>query len=249
MARTYLRPGIAGAEPACMSALAAYDALAPFYSSLIESRKEYLREVENIIAVHARGARSLLDIGSGNGVRALRIAHACGIDDLVLVEPSDKMRRESPENSAVWKRSTSEIPETARFELITCLWNVLGHVEGFRERSILLAKLRTFLSPSGMLFLDVNHRYNTGSYGWAKTAGRILRDYFFPSEKNGDVIASWQAGQQRIRTRGHVFMHAELLRLFQSAGLRIRKRWIIDYHNGAHHRFSVFGNLLYQLQP
>jgi hypothetical protein len=247
MTRTYLRSSVADAEPACMSALAAYDALAPFYSSLLEARRQYLRGIEDIIAARARGARSLLDIGSGNGVRALRIASACGIDDLVLVEPSDAMQRESPENTAVWKRNTSEISESARFELITCLWNVLGHVDGSRERSILLSKLKNFLSPSGMLFLDVNHRYNARSYGWPKTAARILRDHLFPSEKNGDVIASWQAGQQRIRTRGHVFTHPELLRLFQSVGLQIKNRWIIDYGNGGQHSFSVLGNLVYQL--
>lgn len=232
---------------ACLSPLAAYDALAPFYSSLLEARKKYLRGLENIITTHARGARSLLDIGSGNGIRALRIASVCGIDNIVLVEPSDGMRRESPENTAVWKHSTSEISETARFDLITCLWNVLGHVDGARERSILLSRLKAFLKPSGMLFLDVNHRYNAGSYGWARTAVRMMHDYLSPSEKNGDVIASWQAGQQRIRTRGHVFTHAELLGLFQRAGLRINNRWIVDYRNGMQHRFSVFGNLLYQL--
>ena len=232
---------------ACLSPLAAYDALAPFYSSLLEARKQYLRGVEDIITTHAGGANSLLDIGSGNGVRALRIASARGIDDVTLVEPSDGMRRESAENTAVWKRSTSEISEEARFDLITCLWNVLGHVDGAQDRSILLSRLKSFLTPSGMLFLDVNHRYNAGSYGWPRTAARMMRDYFFPSEKNGDVIASWQAGQQRIRTRGHVFTHAELLRLFQRAGLRIKNRWIVDYRNGTQHRFSVFGNLLYQL--
>lgn len=241
-----MRPG-AGAEAACLSPLAAYDALAPFYSSLLEARKQYLKGVEDIITTHARAASSLLDIGSGNGIRALRIANACGIDSIVLVEPSDCMRRESPENRATWKHSTSEISETARFDLITCLWNVLGHVDGARERSILLSRLKAFLTPSGMLFLDVNHRYNAGSYGWARTAARMVRDYFSPSEKNGDVIASWQAGQQRIRTRGHVFTHAELLLLFQRAGLHIKNRWIVDYRNGTQHRFSVFGNLLYQL--
>jgi hypothetical protein len=230
-----------------MSPLAAYDALAPYYSSLLEARKEYLTKIEDIVTAQARNARSFLDIGSGNGVRALRIAGVCGIDRLVLVEPSDGMRRESPKNTAVWLRSTSEISEAARFELITCLWNVLGYMDGARERSVLLSKLKAFLGPSGMLFIDVNHRYNAGSYGWAKTAARIVHDYLLPSEKNGDVIASWQAGQQRIRTRGHVFTDAELLRLFQSAGLRIKNRWIIDYRNGTQHRFAIFGNLLYQL--
>lgn len=247
MTRKYFRSGVVDAKPVNLSPLAAYDALAPFYNSLLEAYKDYLTQIEKIITSQARGVRSLLDVGSGNGVRALRIARACGINNPVLVEPSERMRCESPENAAIWKRSTTEISEAARFDLVTCLWNVLGHVDGGRERSILMARLKIFLSPTGMLFLDVNHRYNAGSYGWTKTAARIVRDYLFPSEKNGDVIASWQAGRQRIRTRGHVFTHAELLFLFQSAGLKVKNRWVIDYRNGRQHRLSVFGNLLYQL--
>lgn len=243
---TKIRPALDDA--ACISPPpAAYDALAPFYSSLLEARKQYVGAIDQIVVAHAHGARSLLDIGSGNGVRALRIAGACAIDNVVLVEPSDEMRRQAQENEAIWKRDVWEISSASKFDLITCLWNVLGHLDGSQERSSLLATLKTLLSPCGMLFLDVNHRYNTLSYGWATTAARMVRDRFSPSEKNGDVIASWQAGDLHIRTRGHVFTHAELVRLFDRAGLKIKSRWVVDYRNGCRHRFSMLGNLLYQL--
>jgi SAM-dependent methyltransferase len=232
---------------ACVSPVSAYDALAPYYSSILETRKEYLHTVEEIVASHARDLGSLLDIGSGNGVRALRIATTAKIESVVLVEPSEEMRRQSPESSAVWRRSATEIPETAKFDLITCLWNVLGHLDGTEERLSMLSQMRNFLSPSGMLFLDVNHRYNAGAYGWPRTASRIIYDFFFPSEKNGDVVASWQVGQQQICTRGHVFTHRELVRLFELAGLRIKARWVIDYGTGIERRFALRGHLLYQL--
>ena len=233
--------------PTSISPIAAYDALAPFYASLLESRKQYLQKVEEIVAAHTRKAGSLLDIGSGNGVRALRIAAAADVGNLVLVEPSEAMRRHSPVNSAVWMRSISEIPPADRFDLITCLWNVLGHIDGNPERLSMLARLREFLSTGGMIFLDVNHRYNAGAYGWRRTLARMIHDFCRPSEKNGDVIASWQAGEQRIRTRGHVFTQSELLRLFTQAALKTRRRWVIDYETGNERRFSFSGNLLYQL--
>ena len=203
--------------------------------------------MEEIVVANVRKADSLLDIGSGNGVRALRIAAAANIENIALVEPSDAMRRHSPVTAAVWMRSTSEIPPTARFDLITCLWNVLGHLDGAQERVSMLSRLKALLSPDGMIFLDINHRYNAGTYGWCRTLFRMVHDFCLPSEKNGDVIASWQAGQQRIRTRGHVFTHPELLRLFNQAALKIRRRWTIDYQTGNERRFSFSGNLLYQL--
>jgi 2-polyprenyl-3-methyl-5-hydroxy-6-metoxy-1,4-benzoquinol methylase len=231
----------------CVSTLAAFDALAPYYSSLLETRCQYLQAVEAIIAARATGTRSLLDIGSGNGIRALRIAGQARIQNVVLVEPSAGMQRHAPANAAIWKSSVSEISETDNFDLITCLWNVLGHLEGAGERLSLLARLRKLLIPHGMFFLDVNHRYNARSYGCFWTASRFLRDLLLPSETNGDVITSWQAGRQRVQTRGHVFTHGELMSLFRAAGLEVEARWIIDYQTGTERKFSLFGNLLYQL--
>jgi SAM-dependent methyltransferase len=230
-----------------MSPIAAYDALAPYYSSLLESRKPYLKMVEAIVIAHSGAPSSMLDVGSGNGVRALRIAAALNIGNIVLVEPSEAMRRQSAENSAVWKQSVAEVPETNKFDLITCLWNVLGHLEGAPERASMLSRLRALLSPTGRLFLDVNHRYNAAAYGWRRTLLRMVHDLILPSEKNGDVIASWQAGSERIRTRGHVFTQRELSHLFKQAGLKVKARWIVDYETGQERRFSFSGNLLYEL--
>ena len=78
----------------CMSPPAAYDRLAPFYSSLLEARKHYVEAIDQIVIAHAGGARSLLDIGSGNGVRALRIAGGCNISDVVR-EAIDRYLRAS----------------------------------------------------------------------------------------------------------------------------------------------------------
>jgi hypothetical protein len=157
------------------------------------------------------------------------------------------MRSEAPASTAIWKHTITETSGTTKYDLITLLWNVLGHLSGLHERVFLLSKLRELLNPSGVLFLDVNHRYNAISYGWTKTACRLLGDHLFPSEDKGDVVTSWQVGDKRISTQGHVFTHRELVDLFRRADLKLRARWIIDYRNGAQHRFSLLGNLLYQL--
>jgi hypothetical protein len=100
-----------------------------------------------------------------------------------------------------------------------------------------------------MIFLDVIHRYNAAAYGWTKTAARILHDTVVRSERNGDVTVSWQAGDRWIHTPSHVFTHAEMMRLFRSAGLRPIQRWVIRYDTGTVCRLPFAGQLLYQLVP
>ena len=231
-----------------LMAAAAYDAFAPYYKAYSKTKEPYLRRIEDIIIARANGAASLMDAGAGDGSRALRITLAASVKRTVLLEPSAGMRAQCAEGSEIWPCEVSEIPDgMERFEIITCLWNVLGHVQGTQQKLFFLAKLKTLLSPGGMIFLDVSHRYNAAAYGWIKTIARMAHDLVLPSENHGDVIVSWKAGRRTISTQGHVFTHGELQWLFRSAALKIVERWVIDYENGAERKVSLTGHLLYQL--
>jgi hypothetical protein len=108
--------------------------------------------------------------------------------------------------------------------------------------------MKQLLRPGGAIFLDVIHRYNAAAYGWTKTALRILYDIAFPAEIHGDVVVRWNAGEKSILTRGHVFTQSELARLFHAAGLKIMRRWIIDYDKGEERQSPFQGHLLYRLE-
>jgi ubiquinone/menaquinone biosynthesis C-methylase UbiE len=235
-------------ESEVLGAVAAYDAFAPYYRSYSAARGAYLRQVEDIVIVQAGHRLSVLDVGAGDGVRTCRVAHAVGATRVVMTEPSAEMRALCPENVEIWACRAEAMPDTTQqFDLVLCLWNVLGHVAGVQERVLALSQMKKLLSPGGTIFIDVSHRYNAAAYGWIKTFLRMTHDLVIRSEKQGDVIVSWQAGETRICTRGHVFTHSEMKTLFDLAGLRIAKRWVIDYENGRERRLSVFGHLLYQL--
>ncbi len=235
-------------ESSILDPVVAYDALASCYKSLLESRREYLRKIEEIVVARIQGAESLLDVGAAEGTRTLRIAEAAKISRLVLLEPSAHMRSECDQQVEYWPCRASEIPETSsKFDVITCLWNVLGHLQNSDERSFVLSRLRGLLNPAGSIFLDVNHRYNAAAYGGTKTFLRMVHDLAFRSEKNGDVIVCWQLEDRDVRTRGHVFTQAELSGLFRTSGLTIKNRWVINYQDGLECKLSLFGNLLYQL--
>jgi SAM-dependent methyltransferase len=227
----------------------AYDAFAPFYSSYSTGKSDYLRKIEDIVIAHANPARALLDVGSGDGRRALRIAESLNVGRAVLLEPSPAMRAQCPKAAEFWKCRASDLPDaTCRFDVITCLWNVLGHLENAEERGRVLSTLRMLLAPGGSIFLDVVHRYNAAAYGWTKTLLRMAYDTLLPSERNGDVTVSWRAGNRQLFTHGHVFTKRELHHLFRRAQLRAGAEWIIDYQTGLE-RHSIFsGNLLYQLE-
>lgn len=207
-----------------------------------------MRTVEDIIIRHIPNSLSLLDVGAGNGSRALRIARSVNIERLVLLEPSEGMRALCAPGCEIWPYDPRNIPDKCpQFEAITCLWNVLGHIQGMEQRVLALSKLKRILAPGGVMFLDVSHRYNAASYGWSNTLRRMAGDLLLRSEKRGDVVVAWHAGGRFIRTYGHVFTHPEMKRLFSSAGLRIEERWVINYESGRERRLPVSGNLLYKL--
>ena len=228
-----------------------YDALAPHFRAWSTRRAAYLAGIDAIVLerVH-RGARSLLDVGAGDGVRAMRLAAACGIDRVVLVEPSPAMadlcRRRGA--AAVWTDAVEELPEAGeRFDVVTCLWNVLGSVPGAVARAEALRRMRARLAPGGQLFLDVQNRYNARAYGRLRTAGRVLYDRLRPDPANGDVTFCWQIGGETIPARGHVFRPGEIASLVAAAGFSVASRHVVDYASGERRRPVWSGQLLFEL--
>jgi len=227
----------------------AYDRIAPEFARLSHRRRAYLDRVDQLVVseIH-RGGRSLLDIGAGDGSRALRIVEAAGLKDLVLLEPSAGMRGQWPSDTCGWAIRAEELcRRDARFDAITCLWNVLGHIFPAESRVEVLRHCARLLSPDGLMFIDVSYRYNARHYGVLPTLLRMVRDRMLPDEENGDVVASWDVNGARYATNGHVFTDAEFRRIASAAGLTIRKSFAVDYTTGEIRRSKFGGHLLYVL--
>jgi SAM-dependent methyltransferase len=232
--------------------VAAYDSLAPQYAELSKRRAAYLRSVEaSIVGRIPQGAESLFDLGAGDGARAQRIAQAANIGKVVLLEPSAEMSKAASQKLKVWAMRAEDlrvqvIPQ--RFDVITCLWNVLGHIPSIENRVRVLTTAAQLLSPTGQLFIDVIHRYNASSYGLLPSCVRWLKDELTHDYRNGDVTAQWNVEDAVISTYGHVFTGGEIAFLVKSAALRVQERLILDYETGNRHHFSWLGNLLYVLR-
>jgi len=190
-------------------------------------------------------SRSMLDVGSGDGTRACRIAHARGIRELVLLEPSMAMQGKACPDAKVWTMRAEELRSVqSEFDVIVCLWNVLGHIFPVETRIEVLRQFGRLVSPGGAVFVDVNHRYNARHYGLLKTVLRFLRDQASGDHKNGDVIVRWDG----CSTPGHVFTDKEFRSSCKAAGLRVERRFVVDYATGQQRRWGWEGNLLYVLR-
>jgi len=238
--------------------VAAYSRLGQHFADLSCRREPYLRGIERLIVSRiSSNAKALLDVGAGDGSRAMRIASEAGVPDVVLVEPSKEMSAAAQGSAEVWNVRAEEMGDhwrigrdgqASHFDVITCLWNVLGHVRGIENRVRAMRAMNDLLAPTGRCFVDVTHRYNLRSYGVFPTAARFLRDAVSYKDINADVVASWNIGSESIRTYGHVFTDREIRRLARSAGLEVEERIVVDYDSGKIRRFAFAGNLLYVLR-
>jgi len=227
--------------------IAAYDRIGPVFASIAEKRRSYLDSVDRlVISGIPSGSRTMLDVGAGDGARARRIAQAKSIAELVLLEPSVAMQG-SGATVRTMRAEELHLVE-AEFDVITCLWNVLGHIFPAAARLEVLRQFARLVPPQGRIFIDVQHRYNVREYGAISTALRFLRDHVRWNETNGDLMVAWDVGEVRCTTRGHVFTHKEFRSLAQLAGLSIENRLVVDYTTGDCRRWSIEGNLLYVLR-
>jgi 2-polyprenyl-3-methyl-5-hydroxy-6-metoxy-1,4-benzoquinol methylase len=231
--------------------IAAYDHIGPVFASIAEKRRSYLDSVDRlVISGIPPGSRSMLDVGAGDGRRARCIAKARDIAELVLVEPSAAMHSQDTQFRAMRAEELHLLePE---FDVITCLWNVLGHIFPSGSRLEVLRHFASLMSPHGRIFIDVLHRYNVRHYGAIPTALRFLHDHLRWKDTNGDVVVAWaiqeDVDQVRCTTRGHVFTHREFRSLAQAAGLNIETRFVVDYATGERKAWSMAGHLLYVLR-
>jgi 2-polyprenyl-3-methyl-5-hydroxy-6-metoxy-1,4-benzoquinol methylase len=227
----------------------AYDRIAPEFSRLSDPRRAYCNRIDQlVIAEIPQGKHSLLDIGAGDGSRSRHIAEAACLEDVALLEPSAAMRSQWPAGTRGWAIQAEELGgKNGQFDVITCLWNVLGHIFPASSRVEVLRQCARLLSPGGLLFIDVSHRYNALHYGVLPTLLRMLRDRILPNEKNGDVAALWNVNGHNYATNGHVFTDAEFRRIASLAGLTIRKTLAVDYTTGEIRRSKFAGHLLYVL--
>ena len=149
----------------------------------------------------------------------------------------------------IWQVSAEQLSQkSGKFDVILCLWNVLGHLPDREARILALKNMANLLSRDGTLFIDVNNRYNANSYGCIHTFARMFYDFLHPSDTNGDVTFSWQIDGKQIPAMGHFFTPREMKEIIHASGFCINHRYVVNYRNGNLQHFIFQGQLVYQLK-
>lgn len=232
------------------SSSAFYTGFARTYEHYASLRKAYITAVNKFIVDEIGSVKTIIDVGSGDGIRATHLAKELKAQHLTLVDNSDGMinRIRKTKDMTVIKADISSYKYKSgeKYDLVLCLWNVLGHIPG-HERKVALKNLASLVGDSGVLILDVNNRYNISHYGIVAVIKNILKDIFYQKKTNGDFQLSIDTGLENIRTVVHIFNPFEIENLIQSADLKIVKKLVVDYGNGNLCKSIFGGQLVYEL--
>jgi len=158
-----------------------YNTINADYSQLSIERNAYIDSVNQIVLNESPGyVDSWLDIGIGDGKRLNLLSKNIKAKNIIAVEPSPKMAATAKAllgQTAEVRQCTLEeyaVDCNIRFNLITALWNVIGHTE---DPFTFLKSAYSLLSEDGILIFDANNRFNASHYGPRNVLANIFRSF------------------------------------------------------------------------
>lgn len=222
-----------------------YKSIASKYKDLSGKRECYLKAIEDLVSAHSpRSIERYLDAGAGDGRRAMKIGQRVNASEITLLDSCANMLPQAdkcqPHVGTICS-PVSELQQKEQYELITCLWNVLGHMPTREERVDALVAMRGALRSGGRLMIDVNNRHNF-EYGFGNILKNFLIGLLKPSRRgrfelhNGDSTHTV-----------HISNHKEMLQLIHEANMHIEAQYTVSYRSGELKKRKWQGQLFYVL--
>ncbi len=232
-----------------------YDRLAPYFSLYSKRKQLYLDSVDKIIIrlIDKKGMH-ILDVGAGDGLRGNKIFKIIRFKKIVSIDNSSEMislykRRFK---SKIYKLDICSDDTTVvlgKFDVVTCLWNVLGHMPTPKKRLKALINMKKLLTNNGKIFIDVSNRYNIAYYGWLNVFKNMVKDLIFHSEKNGEFDYILRINKLvSIPSSNHFFTPHEMKTLIEKANLSIDRQFYVNYSTGLIENTFLKGSLFYVLK-
>jgi len=132
-----------------------YSRFAKSYAQYATTKQAYLSSVNTFIKQEAGTVKTMVDVGSGDGKRSKEIANLLGIDNFTLIDNSDGMINLSKNipGATILKDdiSNTEFKLENKYDVVLCLWNVLGHIV-FDRRVTALKNLASLVNDKGLSF-------------------------------------------------------------------------------------------------
>ncbi len=205
-----------------------YDALAKSYEVISLNRNEYLIAVDSFVtdAIKLAQPKTLLDIGSGDGKRILKLTENTDIQVWAL-ENSHEMYSilcKSIAKSRIFKTDIACISElTENFDVITALWNVFGHI-GVIDHTF--DEIRGKLKPGGIFIFDVNNPFNVAEYGLRSSFRNLWKSHVLRESLSFNLQRDGVTTDVHFRTLGYYKS-----KLHRAGFARIRVRYV-NYNTG-----------------
>lgn len=233
-----------------------YDNFAPYFRSYSHKKSSYIKTVDKLILSNLPDQRGYIaDVGSGDGVRGVYLFRKIKGDKLLMIDNSQNMvklaERHKRKNIEIKKLDISKQLSRefkGKFDIVLCLWNVLGHIPSNKKRLQTLQNIKMMLKEDGKAFVDISNRYNVKHYGLNKVMYNISRDILHPSYTNGDFSYKIPIDDEiELDSTCHFFNPFEIRDLIKKAGFVIEKEFSINYSNGNIQRTFFEGHLFYTL--
>lgn len=227
-----------------------YDSLASGYRNYSQSRLLYLNAVDSVVRQYLTPESSVIDFGSGDGVRVHNIAKNI-TSKLCLVENScnmiTKIKDQYP-RAWILNQDFADVnfQTGKKYDIAICLWNVLGHLGNEQRVLTGLTNIRKTVRKNGIVILDINNRHNISQYK-IKAVKNIIKDVFTYKFANGDIKFNISINSQNIPSYVHIFNKHEIEKLIDAAGFEIKSGVYINYANGDIEKSPLFGQLCYVL--
>lgn len=217
-----------------------YNLFSKSYREYSLLRKNYIDAINLLIIKYSMKKRlnNMLDIGSANGMRAVYLFKKTNAKKLWLIDNSKEMikmcKTINKSNSILLDVTKDDLLRLkASFDLVTCLWNVLGHIDTCDERLNALKNISGVMNKNSLLFIDLNNRYNISAYGFMNVLRNIWLDMFDKNNSNGNFIHKISIAKNRqIATKVHIFSYFEIIRLLRESQLKLVKMMFINYETG-----------------
>lgn len=224
-----------------------YNILSEHYDSETKSRLKYLNKIDGYVVEKCNNkvVQHYLDVGSGDGRRSLKIAKNVVVKGLIyLVDNSEKMldKTNLNEKVSVLNISVDELNSDIKFDLITCLWNVLGHFPNKKSRVDFFKKIESLLSDDGAFIFDVNNRYNIAQYGKENVANNIKSDAL-----NTENSGWYTLGKKPNQTKVYIHSPFDIYDYIESTNLVVDETRYINYDSGFEVNTFFEGQLLYKI--
>jgi SAM-dependent methyltransferase len=222
-----------------------YDDIAGEYRQMSYGKQAFLDAVDEYVIEKIGHADRYLDVGAGDGYRSVKIANRIQAEKVVLVDNSPVMiSKLKPDNRiTILVESIANVVTDERFDLITCLWNVLAHIGEYSDRVAAIKKISELLADDGTFVLDVNNRFNIAYYGFKEVMKNLTAELENDPKKGWFTVG---AGDNL----SEVYIHAplEIDPILKDAGLYIDDLYYVDYLTGERKETFFEGQFLYFLK-